>query len=66
MCWKRQLFKKKQLFSLLCANRLPLNAEKSKFIIIKPPGAKLELNGLNILINRISLEIIGTGIKVES
>ena len=55
-----------KLFNWFCANRLSLNPQKTKFIIIKPSKAKFDLNGLNLLINGIPLERIGVGCKEES
>ena len=55
-----------KLFNWFCANRLSLNPQKTKFIIIKPSKAKFDLNGLNLLINGIPLERIGVGCKESS
>ena len=42
-----------KLCNWFCANRLSLNPQKTKFIIIKPSKAKFEFSGLNLLINGI-------------
>jgi hypothetical protein len=55
-----------KLFNWFCANRLSLNPQKTKFIIIKPSKAKFDFSGLNILINGIPLERIGVGLNEES
>ena len=54
------------LFNWFCANRLSLNPQKTKFIIIKPSKDKLDLSGLKLLINGIPLGRIGIGFEEES
>ena len=54
------------LFNWFCANRMSLNPQKTKFIIIKPSKANFNLNGLNLLINGIPLERIGIGFEEQS
>jgi len=55
-----------KLFNWFYANRLSLNPQKTKFIIIKPSKAKFEFSGLNLLINGTPLERIGKEYKEES
>jgi len=54
-----------KLFNWFCTNRLSLNHQKTKFVLIKPPKAKRDLTGLNLLIKEISLERIGIRFKQE-
>ena len=48
-----------ELFSWFCANKLSLNANKTKYIVIRPKHKKCDLNGLNISIDNIPLIRIG-------
>ena len=47
------------LYDWFCANRLSLNANKTKFIVIRPPNLKCEFAKLNIKINGVCLQQIG-------
>ena len=47
-------------------NRLSLNPQKTKYIIIKAPRAKCDLTGLNISINGMPLSRVGTECKERS
>ena len=47
------------LFEWFCANRLSLNANKTKYIVIRPHQKRCNLTGLNIHIDNISLTRIG-------
>jgi hypothetical protein len=54
------------LFTWLCANRLSLNAGKTKYIIIKPRQKQCDLPGLNISIHNIPLTRMGKGCEEEA
>ena len=54
------------LFTWFCANRLSLNAGKTKYIIIKPRQKQCNLSGLKICINNIPLTRIGKGCEEEA
>ena len=56
LTWPRQI---NELFSWFCANKLSLNANKMKNIVIRPKHKKCDLNGLNISIDNIPLHRIG-------
>jgi len=47
------------LFKWFCANKLSLNASKTKFIVIRPNHRHCELSGLNICIDSMPLKRIG-------
>ena len=47
------------LFEWFCANRLSLNANKTKYVVIRPHQKRCNLTGLNIHIDNISLTRIG-------
>ena len=48
-----------ELFSWFCAKKLSLNANKTKYIVIRPKHKKSDLNGLSISIDNIPLLRIG-------
>jgi hypothetical protein len=48
------------LFKWFCANKLSLNANKTKYIIIRPRQKQCDLTGLKIYINNSELNRIGT------
>ena len=54
------------LFKWFCANKLSLNAGKTKYIIIKPKHRKVNLEQTNILINNIPLTRIGNDCKEKA
>ena len=54
------------LYDWFCANRLSLNPQKTKYIIIKAPRAKCDLTGLNISINGTPLSRVVKGCKERS
>ena len=47
------------LYDWFCANRLALNASKTKYIVVRPKYMKNDLNGFSIKIRNSSLERIG-------
>jgi len=48
------------LYEWFCANRLSLNAKKTKYIVIKPSHTKLNLTEYNIFIGGTKLSRVGT------
>ena len=46
-------------FLWFCVNKLSLNANKTKYIVIRPKHKKCDLNGRNISIDNIPLHRIG-------
>lgn len=54
------------LFTWFCANRLSLNAGKTKYIIIKPRQKQCDLSGLSICINNTPLTRIGKNCAEEA
>ena len=55
-----------KLFNWFCANRLSLNANKTRYIVIKPPSKNINLGGHSIKINSTVLSRIGNNCKDES
>ena len=47
------------LYDWFCANRLALNASKTKYIVVRPKYMNNDLNGFSIKIRKSSLERIG-------
>ena len=47
------------LFTWFCANKLSLNANKTKYILIRPKQKRCDLSTLNIYINNMELNRIG-------
>ena len=47
-----------KLYDWFCANRLSLNANKTKFIVIRPPGHSVDTAGLKLMINDVALSQI--------
>ena len=54
------------LFQWFCANKLSLNANKTKYIIIKPKQKKINMSDLNIHINNTPLTRIGNDCKEKA
>ena len=54
------------LFNWFCANRLSLNANKTKYIVIRPPHLKPDMTNHNITINGIQLDRIGNDCNEKS
>ena len=48
-----------KLYEWFCANRLSLNAHKTKFIILKTPNSPLNTTGLELCIDGMPLNQIG-------
>jgi len=54
------------LFEWFCANKLSLNANKTKFIVIRPNHTHCDLTGLNIYIDNTMLKRIGKDCEEKS
>ena len=52
-------FEINNLYDWFCANKLSLNAKKTKYIVIRPPYLKCDLVNLYIKINGVCLDQIG-------
>ena len=48
-----------KLYKWFCANKLSLNANKTKYIVIRPKHRRCDLDNMNVLINYIPLNRIG-------
>ena len=48
-----------KLYNWFCANKLSLNANKTKYMIIRSPYSKVDLSDLNIEIHNIKLARVG-------
>ena len=48
-----------KLYKWFCANKLSLNANKTKYIVIRPKHRRCDLDNMNVLINDIPLNRIG-------
>ena len=48
-----------KLYNWFCANKLSLNAGKTKYIVIREPYDKSDITGLSISINGVPLSQIG-------
>ncbi len=55
-----------KLYAWFCANRLSLNANKTKFIILRSPHQKCDLSNLSIKIDGIKLSQIGKNFQEPS
>ena len=55
-------------YNWFCANKLSLNAGKTKYIVIKEPYDKSDITGLSLSINGVPLSQIGNayGEKVQN
>ena len=49
------------LYQWFCANRLMLNANKTKYLVIRSPHKQVDLSDLNLTINNTKLIRVGTG-----
>ena len=49
-----------------CANKLSLNAKKTKYIILRPQSKKCAVENKNIIIDGVSLERIGNDCVANS
>jgi hypothetical protein len=47
------------LYDWFCANKLSLNANKTKFIVLRPSHQTIDFNGLTVQINGVQLSQIG-------
>ena len=54
------------LFNWFCANRLSLNPNKTKYIVIRSPSQTCHLAGLKLLINGTALSQIGIDFEEHS
>ena len=54
-----------QLYDWFCANRLSLNAKKTKYIVLRSPYIKCALDDLNIVINGIPINLICKNLKED-
>ena len=54
------------LYKWFCANKLSLNANKTKYIIIRPQQRRCSLTNLNLYINNIALNRVGKNCKESS
>ena len=54
------------LFQLFCANRLSLNPNKTKYIMFRPSHKYLDLTGLEICIDNVPLQQIGSNYDEKS
>jgi hypothetical protein len=54
------------LYVWFCANQLSLNANKTKYILIRPKQSHCNLEGLNLMINGNALQRVGDGCHESS
>ena len=54
------------LFNWFCANRLSLNAKKTKYIITRSPHNKCDFSDQNLYINNVALTRVGNNCDEES
>ncbi len=48
-----------KLFNWFCANKLSLNAKKTKYVVIKPPHKSYNFDNLSVIINDTEITRIG-------
>ena len=64
--YKRANLELNKLYNWFCANKLALNAGKTKYIVIRHPQTKVNLNGYNLLINGTALNRVGANCTEKS